>query len=82
MAVNPTFAQALARGERWAVERAEMVRGIDGEASRQFPERAPEEDGVTRRNWCGSCPSKLGCVMCDLPPNHEVAKRFGGIFDD
>ena len=82
MKANPRFAEALADGERWAVQRAEMVKGIDGQSSRHFPERALEEDGITRRNWCGSCASKLGCVMCDLPNNHAVAKRVGGIFDD
>jgi hypothetical protein len=64
-AMNPKFADAEARGEKWAVQHGEMVRGIDGQASRQYPERTPREDGKPR-NWCGDCLHPEGCVTCDL----------------
>lgn len=66
MKMNPAFAEALARGEPWALKHAESVRGIDGQAGRRHPERAHQEDGHTRRNWCGGCSDPEGCVMCDL----------------
>lgn len=81
MQLNPEFAEALARGESWALKYADAVKGIDGEASRRHPERAFEEDGK-RRNWCGSCSHKKGCVVCDLDSDHTVTKYFSGIYDD
>lgn len=79
MRMNPDFAAALARGEPWAVQHAECVRGIDGQASRQFPERTAREDGKPR-NWCGSCIHPEGCVSCDLPEatggTHVALKHY------
>jgi hypothetical protein len=75
LAMNPEFAEAYARGETWAVQHAEMVRGVDGQASRRHPERAPREDGRPR-NWCGDCIHPEGCVSCDLdamPPGMRKA---------
>ena len=74
--MNPEFAKAEARGEKWALQQSEIVRGIDGQASRRHPERAPQEDGRPR-NWCGSCPHEEGCVMCDLSENHTFRKSIG-----
>lgn len=65
MSMNPTFARALANGEDWALRQAESIRGIDDQASRRHPERAHKEDGRPH-NWCGACPHKDGCMMCDL----------------
>lgn len=66
IAMNPTFAKALAEGEDWALKQADSVRGIDGQSFRRHPERAHKEDGHTRRNWCGACSDPEGCVTCDL----------------
>lgn len=81
LAMNPEFAEALARGEAWAVLHAECVRGVDGQASRTFPERTQHEDGKPR-NWCGSCPHAEGCVTCDLPEAtgaaHQMLKNLRG----
>jgi hypothetical protein len=81
-AMNPEFAEALARGEKWALKHADAVNGLDGKATRRHPERAFKEDGVTRKNWCGSCASKLGCMVCDLDGDHMVSKGAVGIYDD
>jgi hypothetical protein len=75
-ALNPGFADAERKGEAWAVQRAEMVRGIDGKAGRRHPERAAKEDGKPR-NWCGTCLHPEGCVTCDLDGSHEVYKLYG-----
>jgi hypothetical protein len=74
LAMEPDFAEALRKGEKWAIQQAEMIRGIDGKANRRFPERARKEDGHTGRNWCGTCPHEGGCIMCDLPGDHAVTK--------
>jgi hypothetical protein len=65
MSLNQEFAEALARGDDWAIKHAECVKGIDGEANRRHPERALREDGRPR-NWCGGCTHKEGCITCDL----------------
>lgn len=75
-AMNADFATAEARGERWAVQQADMIRGIDGQASRRYPERSRNEDGRPQ-NFCGSCPHPEGCVTCDLPNNHAFTKSRG-----
>lgn len=77
--MSPDFAQAEFRNERWATDRAEMVRGIDGKASRRHPERSQKEDGEPR-NWCGSCLHPEGCVSCDLDGSHEVKKWAGAAY--
>ncbi len=66
IAMNPDFREALERGEDWALKHADSVRGIDGQSIRRHPERAHQEDGHTRRNWCGGCSDPEGCVTCDL----------------
>jgi len=75
-ALNPEFAKAEVRGETWAIRQAECVRGLDGKASRRFPERAFNENNGPR-NHCGSCPYEDGCMTCDLPENHSFRKKFG-----
>ena len=75
LAMNKEFADAYHRGEKWAVDHAECVLGLDGQASRRHPERTLREDGETRRNWCGQCPSRQGCVMCDLDEHPRVMHR-------
>jgi hypothetical protein len=75
--MNPEFAKAEANGERRALHHAEMVRGIDGKASRRHPERAPHEDG-TPRDWCGSCLHPDGCVMCDLDESKDNLLKMWG----
>lgn len=74
MRINPDFATALQKGEPWALKHADAVRGLDGQASRRHPERAFKEDGHTRRNWCGTCAFKGGCVICDLDGDHVGMK--------
>jgi hypothetical protein len=74
--MNKEFAEAYAKGEKWAVQHADMVRGVDGQANRRHPERAPKEDGRPR-NWCGSCVHPEGCVCCDLDDNHAFRKAAG-----
>jgi len=81
MALNTDFEEALGRGEKWALQHADMVNGLDGLASRRHPERAPYEDGE-RRNWCGRCSSKRGCIVCDLDNNPAIPKQLIGIEDD
>lgn len=77
MAMNPKFAAALASGEDWALKHADSVRGIDGQGYRRHPERAHQEDGHTRRNWCGGCSDPQGCVTCDLDePTGELYRRM------
>jgi len=82
MQANPEFAEALGKGEAWAVKQADAIRGIDGESYRRHPERAFTEDGVTRRNWCGSCPFEGGCVCCDLDGDHKLTKNRGKLYKD
>lgn len=83
LALNPEFAEAYNNGEEWARKQADAILGIDGKASRRHPERSFKEDGQTRRNWCGQCPSKEGCVMCDLDEYPQVLEsRHVGIWDD
>ncbi len=78
MEMNPEFAEALARGEPWALKYAESSRGLDGKASRRHPERAHREDGLPH-NWCGVCPDAEGCVMCDLDePTGETYRAMKG----
>lgn len=82
LAANEDFASALHAGESWAIQHAELVRGVDGKASRQFPERTAREDGKPH-NFCGTCIHQIegdekgvcGCVSCDLPGSHEVWKH-------
>ena len=81
MALNPDFAEALRKGEKWAMQYADSVNGVDGKASRRHPERAHKEDGK-KRNWCGSCPYKSGCMICDLDHDHEFYKKYGGRWED
>lgn len=45
MQLNPDFAKALWRRERWAWLRADAVEALDGRGSRRHPERAFKEDG-------------------------------------
>jgi hypothetical protein len=80
---NPEFAEAFHAREDWALKHAECVLGLDGKASRRHPERALKQNGVTRRNWCGQCPSREGCVMCDLDGHPQVVEsKHVGVWED
>ena len=81
IALNPEYAEALRRGDSWAVKHAEVVKGLDGNANRRHPERTLKEDGETRRNWCGHCSAKKGCVMCDLDDNPDLPKARVGYWN-
>lgn len=48
MQMNPDFAEALARGEKWALDYADSSRALDGVSFRRHPERAHHEDGKPR----------------------------------
>ena len=80
LALNPEYAEALARGEPWALKHAERVESINtGE-----PEGMRRKFDGKKRKWCGnSCPHKSGCVVCTLPENQEnaLAVRKLGQFD-
>lgn len=73
LAVNEDFAKAYVALEPWALQHAQEILGLDGQASRVFPERTAQEDGKPH-NWCGTC-IHGGCVCCDLPGNHEAWKE-------
>jgi hypothetical protein len=82
LVMNPDFAKAYSRGEKWAVDRAEGILGIDGLANRRFPERTRDEDRYgTPKNHCVSCPYKSGCVTCDLPYNPQMSDMIGTLDD-
>ena len=78
--MNEDFAKAYAKQEKWAVDYADAVLALDGQASRRFPERNREEQGRPR-NWCGCCPFKEGCMSCDLPYDHSMRNMIGTIDD-
>ncbi len=79
MQMNPDFAKAVAKGEKWAVQRVEAIRALDGyPTSRRFPERDRQETG-RKQNWCGSCPFVDGCMVCDLPYDPSIGKLIGAI---
>ncbi len=61
--LNPEYAEALARGEDWAVKHASNVESIN----RKDPHETQRKfDGKPRR-WCGSsCGHKEGCIVCTL----------------
>lgn len=69
--LNPDFAEAHRKGEKWASQQVDEILGLDGQGSRKYPERNRQQDG-TPRNWCGACQHPEGCVMCDLDENPEV----------
>ena len=77
LALNPDFAAAYRRGEKWATDRIVAVAEIDN-PSRRFPERNQLRDGE-KRNWCGSCPFVEGCMECDLPYNPMMKGMIGTI---
>lgn len=70
--LNPEYAQALARGEPWALKHAEQCRSLNaGE-----PEEMRRKFDGKPRKWCGeACSSPNGCVVCTLPENAEVARE-------
>lgn len=75
--MEPEFAEAERKGEAWAINRADEVRGISGKASRRHPERRREENGKSQ-HWCSGCPHREGCITCDLddaPPGSEKRLR-------
>jgi hypothetical protein len=62
--LNPDFAKALAKGERWALQTAGQVDAID-RPTRRHPERAKDEGGKPHHH-CSKCPFPEGCVVWDL----------------
>lgn len=70
-ALNPEYAEAIARGEPWALKHAERVRSLNaGE-----PEGMRRNFDGKKRKWCGgSCPFKDGCVVCTLKDDPKVAR--------
>ena len=71
LALNPEYAEALARGESWALKHAERSRSLNAGESEGFRR---EFDGKPRK-WCGAaCPNEEGCITCTLPENPEVAR--------
>lgn len=77
LALNEEFADAYRRGEKWALDRVQAVAELDN-PTRRFPERDQYTDGL-KRNWCGSCPFRDGCMECDLPHNPEMKGMVGTI---
>jgi len=71
--LNPDFAEAHRKGEKWARQQADEILGLDGQGSRRHPARSREQDG-TPKNWCGSCQHEEGCVTCDLDGNPEAVR--------
>lgn len=72
MALNPAYAEAIAKGEPWALKHAERVRSLN----------AGEPEGMRRdfdgkpKKWCGSsCPHEEGCIVCTLSENPDVARE-------
>jgi len=77
LAMNPEYAQALGKGESWALEHAQLCDSLNkGE-----PEGFRRKFDGNYHKWCGgSCPFKEGCMTCALPENEEVTrdnKKFG-----
>lgn len=72
MALNPEYANAIARGEPWALKHAERVRSLNaGE-----PEGMRREFDGKPKKWCGSsCPHQEGCVVCTLPEDPKFARE-------
>ena len=72
LALNPEYAEALARGEPWAVKHAGQVDSFNsGE-----PEGMRRKFDGKKRKWCGaSCPFKNGCVTCTLEDKPEIARQ-------
>jgi hypothetical protein len=71
LALNPEYAEALARGDEWAVKHAARCDSLN----RGEPEGMRREFDGKPRKWCGaSCPNKKGCIVCTLPENHDMVK--------
>ncbi|MGH7141571.1 MAG: hypothetical protein ACREGH_02990 [Minisyncoccia bacterium] len=71
LAANPEYAQALARGEPWALKHAQRCESLNSGEPEEF--RRPI-DGKPRK-WCGgACPYKEGCITCALPEDHQMAR--------
>lgn len=72
MAANPEYAEALARGEPWALKHAQRMQSL----SSGEPEGFRRNFDGTQRKWCGAaCPFEGGCITCTLPENPEQAQR-------
>ena len=69
--LNPKYAEAIARGESWAIKHAMGADSIN----RGEPESMRREFDGKPRKWCGSsCGHTEGCVMCTLSENPEIAR--------
>jgi hypothetical protein len=70
--LNPEYAEAIARGEPWAIKHSMQVDSIN----RKEPEGMRREFDGKPRKWCGSsCGHEEGCVVCTLPENGQVARE-------
>ena len=81
LAANPEYAQALARGEPWALKHAQRCESLN----RGEPEGFRRPFDGTKQKWCGgACPFRKGCVTCALPEDPEMARynRRHGQSDD
>jgi hypothetical protein len=72
LALNPEYAEAIARGEPWAIKHATRVDSINaGE-----PEGMRREFDSKPRKWCGSsCGHEEGCIVCTLPERPDIAEQ-------
>ena len=71
LALNPEYAQALMRGEKWALDHMSLCESLN----RGEPEGFRRPFDGTPRKWCGAaCPFDEGCVTCALPENPEMAR--------
>lgn len=72
MALNPEYAEAVARGEPWALKHQEQCRSLNAGEPKEMRRKF---DGKPRK-WCGAaCSSPEGCVVCTLPENPEIARE-------
>lgn len=71
LVLNPEYAQALWRGEQWALDHMRLCESLNAGEPEGF--RRPF-DGKPRK-WCGgACPHDEGCVTCTLPDDPEMAR--------
>ncbi len=76
--MNPDFMKAFARGEDWAIRRARAVNALDDPTTDFDFDGLREPDGM-KKNRCGSCPYRDGCMVCDLPHDPTMKDMIGTI---
>ena len=71
LALNEEFAEALMKGEKWAIDHIRLCESLNAGEPEGF--RRPF-DGNPRK-WCGgACPFDEGCVTCTLPEDPEMVR--------